>query len=258
MVKGRSDMTAEMSRFPLKSYSYKSASARTDPDSPSFLVEDVRGLVPGRQVIQIVLLESAEPGNGHATEVLKMIARDNQDHLIVLKAAPTGMDPETTSRELYDEKTRALVKFYEKRGFVDINSLVGYKNGVAMCYRNEAFSELQSAMTALEMRGRQLKVVKGENTMDSGNASLSPLKLAIRDRAIPGASTAASSWFVIENGEDPGVSEKTWILGLRVPNPNGDVQDDGKIVELLFNEKDFQKFADKVYESAFPKEEADT
>jgi PHD/YefM family antitoxin component YafN of YafNO toxin-antitoxin module len=126
-------------------YLYKDASALVSIVSDSFMVRDVRGLVPYRPVAEIVILRSYSEKQGHASKVLDQIISDHKDYVILVKAAPM-LDPEVIGSDKYVEVLKELVRFYEHHNFASINDIIGYENGEAMCYRNEAYEELMEAL----------------------------------------------------------------------------------------------------------------
>lgn len=132
-----------------KIYSYKDAVAQVDFESRSFMAQDVGYLVPDRKVAEIIMLESKIPGRGDASELLKRITEDCQECLIVLKAQPT-VNPDAVGNIDYKGRLRDLTVFYERRGFSDINDIVNYENGVALCYRNKAYTKLRAAWNRAE------------------------------------------------------------------------------------------------------------
>ena len=120
-------------------FSYKSCKATITLDSNSFAARDVKSITK-HPILEILSLKSEDKCNGHATKVLFDIIHSNADKLIILKAEPMFATQEEWCACI-DLKDRIanLVKFYENRGFISINDLVGYESAEAMCYKNEMY-----------------------------------------------------------------------------------------------------------------------
>lgn len=131
-----------------KEYVYESAVAHVNLTPCGFMVYDCEGLVPNVPVVAIESLESAIRNQGHATGVLKKIADDYEDCIILVKVSPP-IDPEVVGKAEFRAKLEELIRFYENRGFCSINDYVRYECGEAMCYNNAHYAELRSAINDL-------------------------------------------------------------------------------------------------------------
>ena len=122
---------------------YESCEAKVTLDSNSFAAQDVKSITK-HPVLEILSIQSKESCKGHATKTLDKIVNNNTDKLIILKAEPMfDTEEEWKACKDLDDRIAKLVRFYENRGFTNINDLVGYEYAVAMCYKNEVYYDFK-------------------------------------------------------------------------------------------------------------------
>lgn len=89
--------------------------------------------------IDSLFVDKVDRNRGLATKMLKEFCVNHENFLILLQAGASYKEyADEPSPEVMSEIVNKLVKFYEKRGFLDINSSIGdYKNSTFMVYNNK-------------------------------------------------------------------------------------------------------------------------
>ena len=127
-------------------YTYKGAKLSVLFNSNSMMVRDIQRLTD-HPVIEISNVTSINKNKGEASMLLNSVVDMFPSYIILVKAEPMfETEEEYKACGDLDERINSLVQFYTNRGFIDINHHIGYQCGVAMCYINEPYKDLVSAL----------------------------------------------------------------------------------------------------------------
>lgn len=118
-------------------------------DSNSFMVSNIKPLTDVAVVeISKLFVSENSRNDGRGTFMLNSVIEKYKDNsIIVLKAEPIfETEEEYHACTTKDEQISKLVHFYERRGFVNINSFIGYEFGVSMIYNNDAYKKIKNQL----------------------------------------------------------------------------------------------------------------